>query len=184
MAKAGQRKCFCCGVFFDSARRDPKRQMFCSATDCRRASNAASQARWLSGPANVGYFKDPAHVARTRAWREAHPSNARDTPRKAPALQDPLVAQANDSKEENDKGTWPVLQDLLNPPRPALAGLIAHLFGLTLQQDSAVTTRLLSRIGHEILDRASQASGDAVHEGRSAREVLDTARMGIRHMTP
>jgi hypothetical protein len=152
MAKAGQRKCLCCGLLFDSDRRNRKRQLFCSAPDCRRASKAASQARWMSDPANVGYFKDPTHVARTRAWREAHPGHARGTRRKSPVLQDPLMAQAHDSKEENGKRKGPALQDLLNPSSPALAGLIAHLFGLTLQEDLAVTIRLLARIGHDILD--------------------------------
>ena len=59
MAKAGQRKCMSCGEFFDSDHRNRNRQIFCSAAACRRASKAASQARWVNDPDNAGYFKDP-----------------------------------------------------------------------------------------------------------------------------
>ena len=50
MAQTGQRKCVCCGFFFDSDHRNRKRQRLCSATQCRRASKAASQAAWLAQP--------------------------------------------------------------------------------------------------------------------------------------
>ena len=168
MAESGQRKCLCCGLFFDLDHRNRKRQLFCSATDCRRASKAASQARWVSNPDNVGYFKDPVHVARARAWREAHPGHAHGRPRKTSALQDSLIVQVRDSKEENGKRTGLTLQDLLNPPSPALAGLIAHLFAVTLQEDLAVTTRLLVQIGRDMLDPGGRTQGDAGHEDRRA----------------
>ena len=168
MAKSGQRKCLCCGLFFDSDHRNRKRQLFCSAADCRRASKAASQSRWVSHPDNVGYFKDPVHVARAQAWREAHPGHVRGRPRKSSALQDPLIVQAHDSKEKNGKRTGLTLQDLLNPPSPALAGLIAHLFAVPLQEDLVVTTRLLVQLGRDILDPGGNAHGDAGHEDKRA----------------
>ena len=179
MAKAGQRKCMSCGEFFDSDHRNRNRQIFCSAAACRRASKAASQARWVNDPDNAGYFKDPAHIARARAWREAHPGHTRGTPRKSSALQDPLIAQAHDFKEENGKRTGSALQDLLNPSSPALAGLIAHLFGVTLQDDLTATARLLVQLGQDLLCGESHASSDASHEGRKARQALTDGRLGV-----
>ena len=49
MTKRRRRKFFNCGQIF---RPDPRnvRQRYCSAPACRKASKAASQARWLSNP--------------------------------------------------------------------------------------------------------------------------------------
>ena len=44
MAQSGQRKCLCCGLFFDLDHRNLTRQRYRSATESRRASKAASQA--------------------------------------------------------------------------------------------------------------------------------------------
>jgi hypothetical protein len=168
MAKSGQRKCLCCGTFFDSDHRNRKHQLFCSAADCRRASKAASQARWVSHPDNVGHFKDPLHVARAQAWREAHPDHARGRPRKSPALQDSLIVQAHDSKEEKGKRTRATLQELLNPPSPLLVGIIAHLFAVPLQEDLVITTRLLVQFGRDILGAGDHAHGYAVRGDKRA----------------
>ena len=69
MAQSGQRKCLCCGLFFLSDHRNRERQRYCSASACRHASKAASQAAWLTHPDNVGYFRGPENVARVQAWR-------------------------------------------------------------------------------------------------------------------
>ena len=50
MAQSGQRKCLCCGEFFDVDHCNRNRQRYCSTTPCRRASKAASQADWLTQP--------------------------------------------------------------------------------------------------------------------------------------
>ncbi len=165
MAKAGQRKCLCCNGLFDPDHRNVNRQRYCLNTDCRRASKLASQAAWLAKPQNIDYFCDPVHVARVQAWRSAHPGYSRAKPTKAAtvaALQDPLVAQVVDSIEETPIRTETpepsgvaALQDLLNAPTPVLAGLIAHLFDVTLQEDIATTTRRLVQMGHDLMDRSS-----------------------------
>ena len=158
MAQSGQRKCLCCGEFFDSDHRNRERQRFCAATACRRASKAASQAAWLAQPQNKDYFRDPIHVTRVQAWRAAHPRYSRSKPASAPALQDPLIVQVDDLIEESAiRGEIPAtsaLQDVLNPLSPILAGLIAHLFELTLQDDIAITTRRLIQLGHDIINRS------------------------------
>ena len=95
MAQARQRKCLCCGDFFDPDHRNRERQRYCVATGCRRASHAA----WLAKSQNQNYFRAPLHVAKVQAWRVAHPGYSRSKPRKArsrPALQDALITQATD----------------------------------------------------------------------------------------
>ncbi|MEO7128649.1 MAG: hypothetical protein ABI040_07265 [Rhodoferax sp.] len=164
MAKAGQRKCVCCGAFFSPDHRNRDRQRYCSAVDCRLASKCASQANWLAKPQNTDYFRGPVHVQRVQAWRTAHPAYSAAKPGKSPApkaLQDGLMVQAHDCVEETAKRTeMPepacegALQDLLNASTPMLAGLIAHLFDLTLQEDIASTTRRLVQMGHDLIDRS------------------------------
>ena len=160
MAQSGQRKCLCCGLFFESDHRNLTRQRYCSATACRHASKVASQAAWLARPQNREYFRDPVHVARVQAWRAAHPGYGRGrhlTPR---ALQDSSIVQVPDSAEESaDRGeiaaapVAPALQDSWSTLPPALAGLIAHLFSVTLQEDMASTTRRLVQLGDDMINR-------------------------------
>ena len=161
MAQSGQRKCLCCGEFFDVDHRNRNRQHYCSAAPCRRASKAASQAVWLAQPQNKDYFRDPVHVARVQAWRAAHPGYSRAKLGRLPSLQDSLIVQVHDFIEESPiRSETPAppavsaLQDLLNAPSPVLAGLIAHLFEVTLQDDIAATTRRLIQLGHDVINRS------------------------------
>jgi hypothetical protein len=158
MAQFGQRKCLCCQGLFFPDRRSAGRQRYCQSVDCRRASKAASQAAWLAKPQNVGYFKGPSHVLRVRAWRAVHPGYGRGRSRGPSALQDPLLPEVPDSVAQIiDRGEpllSPVavaLQDLLNPSEALMAGLIAHLFELSLQEDMAVTTRRLVQRGQDLI---------------------------------
>ena len=161
MAQCGQRKCLCCREFFDVDHRNRNRQRYCSDTACRRASKAASQAAWLTQPKNATYFSDPIHVARVQAWRAANPGYSRSKPGVLKPLQDPLVVQVVDLIEETPiRAETPgppgnsALQDLLNAPSPVLAGLIAHLFEATLQDDIARATRRLIQLGHDAINRS------------------------------
>jgi len=168
MAMSGQRKCLCCEAFFFADPRNRERQRYCSNAQCRLASKANSQAAWLAQSQNIDYFCGRVHVQRVQAWRAAHPGYSRIKPTKAtkadvatPALQDPLIAQVPDSIEESPiRAEMPefsdsaALQDLLNAPTPVLAGLIAHLFDVTLQDDIASTTRRLVQMGHDLIDRS------------------------------
>jgi hypothetical protein len=182
MAQPGQRKCLCCGLFFDPDHRNRKRQRYCSAADCRRASKVASQAVWLTHPQNAGYFRHPVHVARVQAWRAAHPGYGHGKHRTPPALQDPLIVQVTDVTEESpnrgETAAVPAasaLQDSWSTLPPALAGLIAHLFEVTLQEDMAATTRRLVQLGHDVINgsrgEASQAATAARAAAPSARAV-------------
>ena len=182
MAQSGQRKCLCCGLFFDSDHRNRRRQRYCSASACRHASKAASHAAWLSHPDNVGYFRGPVHVARVQAWRAAHPGYGRGRHRAPPPLQDLLIVQVPDPVEECANRAEiaavpaaPALQDSLSTLAPALAGLIAHLFSVTLQDDMAATTRRLVQLGQDVINRGrgedSQASTATAAAAPGARAL-------------
>ena len=83
-------------VLSEVIRPDPRsrrHQRYCSATACRAASKAASQARWLATPENQGYFRGPVNVARVQAWRSRHPGYWRKGRRVGTALQDLSMAQ-------------------------------------------------------------------------------------------
>jgi hypothetical protein len=185
MAQAGQRKCLCCANFFDLDHRNRERQRFCSATQCRRASKTSSQAAWLAQPQNSGYFRDPVHVARVQAWRAAHPGYGSGKPRRPPALQDPLITQVAEKTEEcpirGEIAAAPSptpLQDLLNAPTPVLAGLIAHLFELTLQDDMAATTRRLVQLGHDVINRTRDEGSQETTAARAAAPSARAVQLG------
>jgi hypothetical protein len=161
MAQSGQRKCLCCGDFFTPDPRNRDRQRYCTEAPCRRASKTASQAGWLSQPKNTTYFSDPIHVSRVQAWRAAHPGYCRTKPLKNLPLQDSCITQVIDLIDETsvrvEMSEPPVisaLQDLLTAPQPLLAGLIAHLFEATLQDDIASTARRLIQLGNDVINRS------------------------------
>ena len=175
MAQAGQRKCLCCANFFDLDHRNRERQRFCSATPCRRASKAASQAAWLVKPQNNDYFRDPVHVVRVQVWRVAHPGYSRGKPRRPRTLQDPLITQVAEQVEEcpirDEIAAAPgltALQDLLTAPTPVLAGLIAHLFAFTLQDDISAATRRLVQLGHDVINGSRDEDSQESTAARAA----------------
>lgn len=176
MSQRGQRKCLCCLELFYPDPRNVDRQRYCSAAACQRASKAASQAAWLAKPQNANYFKGPAHVQRTQAWRAAHPGYGLGRVRKRRALQDALLPEVTDSVGQIGDRTAPVespavlaLQDLLTPSAAMLAGLLGHLFELTLQDDMAATTRRLVQRGQDlILGVAGGHQDRGQHQARAA----------------
>jgi hypothetical protein len=109
------------------------------------------------------------HVARVQAWRAAHPGYGRGRHRAPRALQDPLIVQVPDSIEEcairgegAEAPAAPALQDSWNTLPPALAGLIAHLFSVTLQDDMAATTRRLVQLGRDVINRGRDEDSQAI----------------------
>ena len=69
MARGDRRKCNCCLKLFRPDPRNLRHQRYCSATGCRAASKAASQARWFAAAENQGYFRGPVNV--TLLWRSS-----------------------------------------------------------------------------------------------------------------
>jgi hypothetical protein len=97
MARGERRKCKSCLKLFRPDPRSRDRQQYCSAAFCKRASKAASQARWLAKPENQDYFRDPCHVARVRDWRARKGSSWRKPSRAGVALQDVRMPQHVDA---------------------------------------------------------------------------------------
>ena len=82
-------------------------------------------------------FRYSTHVERVRAWRQAHPGYWRCKRSATPhALQDAFFMQPT-----------------------MLVGLIAHLTGLSLQDDIATTARRLQQLGRDILCGSPHLTG-------------------------
>jgi hypothetical protein len=120
-------------------------------------SKAQSQQRWRSKPENLDYFRGALHVARVQAWRAGHPGYAR----RGRALQDQCALQADDCNDQSANRTVAPLQDLLSASPPVLAGLIAHLFQVTLQDEMAATARRLVQLGIDVLGGTADGQAQA-----------------------
>ena len=151
MAQGDRRKCRCCRKLFHPDPRNRHHQRYCSASACRAASKAASQARWLAAPENQDYFRGPMNVARVRAWRSCHPGYWRNKRRAGTALQDVLAEQPIGSASKTANPATSPLQDLLTAQPAVLIGLIAHIVGTPVQDDIVRTTDRLLRLGQDIL---------------------------------
>ena len=152
MHSVGERKCLHCERFFTPDARNRRRQHYCAKEPCRRASKTASQRRWLSRPENADYFQGVDNAARVRAWQAAHPGYWKKRRKRALAvLQDDCRAQgtAGQPVAASDEGA--VLQDLWQRQPPLVIGLIAHLAGVTLQEDIATMTGRLIAKGHAVM---------------------------------
>lgn len=163
MANKVQSKCLCCGEIFNVDVRNRGRQKYCPQPRCRAAGKAARQQRWQKQPQNQDYFRGAWNVQRVRDWRARHPGYWRSHRRRqATALQDALVGQTVENKEDNKDLPASALQDALQLQGPILIGLIAHLTDSTLQDAIAATARGLLQLGQDILlgeaNHAQQAS--------------------------
>lgn len=132
--------------------RNRKRQRYCAKDACRRASKAASQRRWLSQPENTDYFRDVDNAARVRRWQAAHPGYWKKR-RKKPGdvLQDDCRAEVAARQQVSVSDVGVVLQDDWQRQPPLVIGLIAHLAGMTLQEDIAAMTGRLIAKGQAVL---------------------------------
>ncbi len=159
MSQIRRRKCLHCNCLFRPDPRNRRHQRFCSKPECRRASKARSQRRWLSKPANRDYFRGPEHVARVRAWRAAHPGYGRKPLPEGSALQEHSLGQVTDPNKKSAALTADPLQELCRVQPLVLLGLIAHLTQATLQEDIARATRHFQQLAHDVLN-PGQTHGD------------------------
>ena len=164
MKKTQKKKCRHCRRLFVPDHRNREKQDYCEKTPCRKASKAASQKKWLSKPGNKDYFRGPDNVERVQKWREDTPEYWKRTKHSA-TLQDLLIAQPIENKENNDqKNAQPqkhALQDLLMAQSPVIIGLISNLTGSALQDDIANTLLRMQQFGQEILFSQTQNQGGA-----------------------
>ena len=136
MKKHRRRKCLHCRELFRPDSRNLRHQRYCSKPQCRKASKAASQRRWLAKAQNRDYFRGAANVERVRAWRAAHPGYwRRPGAQSTSALQDASSVQPIEPHEKSPTLAALALQDLLCAQPVVLIGLIANLIG-TAQQEA------------------------------------------------
>jgi hypothetical protein len=146
-------KCKCCHDFFYPDHRSARRQKFCSKPQCRKASKAESQQRWLERPENKDYFKGPYHVQRVQLWRKNHPGYWHKAQDKENALQDSLTPYLKEKQGVTENLHEDALQDVLTAQPAVFIGLIAQLTGSALQDDIALTARRMRQLGNDILNR-------------------------------
>ena len=131
-----RRKCKHCGMLFLPDPRNATRQRYCSKPECRKASKASSQNRWLQKPENQDYFRGPDNVERVQCWRKAHPGYWRQRSKNKPtALQDSLNLQLTENNDNRD-----------------------DFVSLALQEDIAMAARRMQQLGNDILN--TQHKGD------------------------
>ena len=160
MGRIKRKKCCHCGVLFVPDARNAKRQKYCAKAECRKASKAASQQRWLRQPQNQDYFRSPENVARVQQWRKDNPGYWRRSRQKAKgALQDFLITKPFKIIEQNNDFTNHALQDSLIAQPSVLIGLISSFTGCALQDDMVNILRRLQQLGADIIN-ASHKGGD------------------------
>ena len=160
MVRQSKRQCKHCRVLFTPDPRNAKRQKFCSKPQCRKASKAASQTRWLEKPENKDYFRGPDNVRRVQQWRKAHPGYwRRKTGGNNLALQETLSEKTTEKPAVRNDFVQHALQDVLSAQPAVLIGLIAQLTGYALQDDIAMTARRLLQVGNDILNHPMHKGG-------------------------
>ena len=153
MAGSEKKKCCNCKRLFLPDPRNATRQTYCSQPECRKASKASSQKRWMQKEENRAYFRGPHNVQRVQQWRKVHPGYwRRDRKNNTHALQDPLTQQAIENKDNSAKLASDALQDSLIWQPAVLIGLIAQLTGYVLQDDIAMAARRMQQLGIDILN--------------------------------
>jgi hypothetical protein len=152
MKACSRRKCLHCGEFYRPDRRNLRHQRYCAKPDCRKQSKAASQRRWLQRPENQTYFRCPENCQRVKEWRERHPGYGRKKKAAPPAaLQEVYHAEDPEAQGVSPSPRPDALQELCAMQPAMVVGLISMMTGSTLQEDIALTTRLLLRKGQDIL---------------------------------
>ena len=151
-----ERICQHCNQIFFPDGRNRHRQRFCQKPECRKASQAVSQAKWLAQ--NPDYFHGAEHVKRVQKWRQAHPGYARR--QASPPLPAPIPAKPLEPQVVVEKPPLPSsapLQEACLPlqdfiiSKPLIIGLLAHQFDCTLQEDIEYAARQLIGKGMAIL---------------------------------
>ena len=146
-SKISDNRCQHCGELFIPDSRNRHHQQFCGNPDCRRASKAESQRKWLAK--NPGYFTGHEHSERVQTWRKKR-STRTDAPlqRNAATGVDPrgcdgfAAPQFPPPSEILLQDRCALLQDLITH-NPLMLGLISHLFGCVLQDHFVEAISLL-----------------------------------------
>jgi hypothetical protein len=155
-----RKRCCNCKRLFEPDHRNRNRQKYCNSPECRKASKAFSQKKWLLKPENKNYFRGPENIERVREWRKRNPGYwKRSSINKGDALQDPLNGQGTDINKNTSDFTGIALQDFLTAQPTVLIGLISRFIGSSLQDDIARSILLMQQSGQDILFYQPQAEG-------------------------
>ena len=148
-----RRKCRCCRKFFTADAFNNYHQVFCSTSDCQRASKAASQRRWVRKLKNPKYFRD--EIQRVQDWRKLNPGYWKKKKETSTSgVSHPLVVQPvipDKSSRNAPQVELSTLRDFALTEHPAFVGLISMVTGSTLRDDIVVTSRQLVIQGQNIL---------------------------------
>jgi len=172
MKRYERKKCNNCNELFPPDPRNINKQEYCRKPECRKASKAASQKKWLSKPENQGYFSGPDNVERVQKWRKKNPGYSRHK-KTSNALQDHLPLQTVENKENIRPQSSYALQDHLTAQPAVIIGLISSFIGSTLQDDIARTLLRMEQFGQEVLLFQPQNKGDKHDCKRTGYEKQD-----------
>lgn len=120
MQKPRRRKCMHYLELFKLDPRNAAKQKYCSKPECRLASKAASQKKWLAKTENHNYFRGPENVRRVQEWRKGNPGYWRMSRPDATPLQDDLILKTMEQQSDTKDLTALALQDLLSAYQPVL----------------------------------------------------------------
>lgn len=156
-----KRKCRNCNRFFPPDSRNAWHQHYCKEPECRKASKAASQKRWLDKEENRDHFRGSENVQRVQEWRKNHPGYwRRKSAKGGEPLQDLLIEKKEENQPVERSLAASPLQDLLSAQHAVLIGLISQMIDSPLQDDIAITARRLRELGMDILNNPTQKKGE------------------------
>ena len=151
MAKPSRRYCLCCNKLIQPDARNSSRQKYCRAPECRKASKAASQRKWLDKPENKHYFSGPVNVDRVQRWRKQNPGYTSRSSKSPGTLQEVINPEEVEQQRVIPKSTQSALQDLLVSQDLIILGLISVLVDSPLQETIADSVLQLISRGRDIL---------------------------------
>jgi hypothetical protein len=154
-------------------------QKYCLKADCRKASKAESQRRWLEKGTNRDYFRGSDNVERVRQWRSKNPQYWKRARKTSGTLQDHVSTQVVENEAPAKTTSEAPLQDLVSKQDPLLLGLITQLIDSPLQDHVEQTTLQLLSKGLSFLDMRSRGkSKGTTHESQKAGPVSGATTPG------
>ena len=173
MTKRRRCKCLNCRELFRPDPRNVRHQRYCSAPRCRKASKAASQARWLAKPQNQDYHSGPEHVLRVQAWRGANPGYARSA-----GVTRSSSTQVTDPARKTASLTGRALQEDCRAQGLVLTGLIATLTGSALQEDIARSRRRYQQLALDIFQGEPPHGAQTPAATRAPARCVEAVQLG------
>jgi len=169
-------KCLHCREVHLCDWRNRDRQSYCAKPECRKASKAASQKRWLCKEENKNYFQGSDNAERVRRWRAANPGYWRKKqPSQQDALQEIYIEQSIVVEADVPEVSGSTLQDIFSAQPALIVGLISVLTGHALQEDIAASARIFQSRGEDILRMGRWESGIPDNEKQTCSVCPPTA---------